>query len=170
MNRTLALVASFAVVALCAESVLAQERAASTDGFDLLKSLVGEWEGKGPDGSVSSVTYRLTAAGSVIEETMNAGTEHEMVTMYHRDGGSLMMTHYCAMRNQPRMRAKPLKDGSKSLTFAFVDATNLAKASDGHMHGLVLTVVDGDHITHAWTWRAEEKEEEHAFAFTRKKS
>ena len=168
MNRKLGLLGSLAAVALCVGIAMANEK--PVDGFDLLKSLVGEWEGQMPDGSVTHVSYRLTAAGSAIEETMDPGTEHEMVTMYHRDGENLMMTHYCAARNQPRMRAKPPAGGSKTLTFAFVDATSLAKPTDGHMHGLVLTVVDADHITESWTWRAEGKKESHDFALTRKKS
>jgi hypothetical protein len=74
-----------------------------------------------------------------------------MVSMYHMDGANLMMTHYCAAQNQPRMRAEPAKPDDKKLIFNFLDATNLADPKDPHMHNLVMTFVDADHLTQEWT-------------------
>ena len=36
-----------------------------------------------------------------------------------------MMTHYCSLKNQPRMRASMPSEHAKRLAFSFVDASNL---------------------------------------------
>jgi hypothetical protein len=73
-----------------------------------------------------------------------------MVTIYHLDGDNLLMTHYCAAKNQPHMKLLPGKDPSV-LTFDFVSGTNM-KPTDGHMHRLVIRLVDADHIVSTWTY------------------
>jgi hypothetical protein len=79
------------------------------------------------------------------------GTDHEMVTMFHPDDGQLLATHYCAARNQPRLRSTG-KDEAGRLTFEFVDGTNL-KTHPGRMDRLVITVPDADHHLQEWTFR-----------------
>src|SRR5262245_21543019 len=175
MKKTWTLAASVAALTLLAGLALAHEghdeAAPKADArFEMMKTLVGQWEGKREEGRTTLLTYRLTAGGSAIEEVLGAGTDHEMVTMYFMDGDRMMLTHYCAARNQPRMAAGALPEGGKALTFTFVDATNLANPTDGHMHGLVLAMKDADHITQTWTWQAEGKSESMEFSFTRKKS
>ena len=77
-------------------------------GFEKLKTLVGTWESPMEGGKSFTVTYRLVSNGTVLME--ESGME-EMVTMYHPDGDSVMLTHYCAGNNQPRMRAAGLMEG-----------------------------------------------------------
>ena len=48
-----------------------------------------------------------------------------MLTLYHRDGNRLVLTHYCMAGNQPRMQAKPFDAGANELAFEFLDATDL---------------------------------------------
>ena len=56
-----------------------------------------------------------------------------MVSMIHLDGPNrLLMTHYCGAGNQPRMQASVSPDG-KTITFNYVDATNLSAPDAGHM-------------------------------------
>ena len=74
-------------------------------GFEKLKPLVGNWQGKSSEGKPVAITYALVSDGSALMETLRAGSEPEMVTVYYPDGDRLMMTHYCSMHNQPRMRA-----------------------------------------------------------------
>lgn len=125
--------------------------------FELLKSLAGEWTGTGGDGTEShavEIRYRVTAAGSAVEETMSPGTEHEMITMYHLDGARLMLTHYCAAGNQPRMVATNWEIDTKPQTirFAFSGATNLASSKTGHMHAMEMTVEGTDRLRETWTY------------------
>ena len=139
---------------------------AATAGYEKIKSLVGVWEAKGPDGGSVTATYKLVANGTAVEETNSHGN---MVTVFHLDGDSVLLTHYCMADNQPRMRAKGLSADGKSLDFQFVDATNLAKPSDRHMHALKMTFVDADHLNEEWMHSAEGKLEPMLIPFARKK-
>src|SRR5690348_2757738 len=70
--------------------------------FERLKSLAGDWMGKGPGGQeITMLRFRVTAGGSALEETEFPGTDHEMVTVFHMDGDRLALTHYCHLGNQP---------------------------------------------------------------------
>ena len=57
-----------------------------------LKSLVGDWEGT-YEGKRSTVSYRLVSSGTALMETMETPDASQMVTLYHPDGASLLMTH-----------------------------------------------------------------------------
>src|SRR3954447_4760803 len=121
---------------------------ASHPGLERLKKLAGTWvaadkDGKPTDKVVSVV--KVTAAGSAVQETLFPGQPHEMVSVYHRDGADLVMTHYCVLGNQPRMKADP-KSPANQLHFQFAGGTNLDPAKDKHMHGATLTFVDDDHV------------------------
>lgn len=138
-------------------------------GFEKLKTLAGIWEGTSGDGKSATVTYRLVSNGSALEETLAVGAEETMVTVYHLDGKRVLMTHFCAAGNQPRMRAAGLSPDGKKLAFSFLDATNLASATTGHMHALEVTFVDTSHITQRWAWLENGKDEKkELFKLTRK--
>ncbi len=132
--------------------------------FEQLKQLIGVWEGempmkdKGGEGAkhegmpemmTMRVEYRLTAGGSAIQETFNAGSPMEMVSMYHDRGGNLSMTHYCMLGNQPRMDLDGSGPGKMSFTFA--EENMLDPATGMHMHSMNLSIVDADNITQRWT-------------------
>ncbi len=110
-------------------------------------------EGKGEAAGehTERIIYKVIAAGSAVEESMFPGTPHEMVTMYHTDGPDLLLTHYCAAGNQPRMKAEKAGD-EKQLVFKFAGGTNLDAAKDAHMHDLTITFIDADHIREVWTY------------------
>jgi hypothetical protein len=125
---------------------------ASKAGLERLKKLAGEWvatdaQGK-PTSQVVSV-FKVTAAGSAVHETIFPGAGHEMVTLYHLDGPDLVLTHYCAAGNQPRMKADP-KSPANQLRFEFAGGSNLNAAKDMHMHEGSITWIDDDHIE--WSW------------------
>jgi hypothetical protein len=126
------------------------EDAAQKKAFDRLKTLAGDWVAVGGDGSVA-VRYKVTAAGSALVETLLPGKQHEMVTVYHRDGKDLKLTHYCAAGNQPSMKMVPGPDPNL-LTFQFTSATNMKSLGEGHMHEMKMQFVDPDHIMTTWTF------------------
>lgn len=140
--------------------------------FDRLRTLAGEWRGMashGEDQFEANVVYRVTAGGSAVVETLFPGTDHEMVSIYTRDGDSLIMTHYCTMANQPRMRCRPSED-LKELKFEFVDAANLASEADPHMHEMTLTLSGPDRIKAVWgMYAGGKKAEEGVFELERVK-
>jgi hypothetical protein len=138
----------------------------ASSAFDSLKGLAGQWQFTDPAGKPQVTTWKVISAGSAIMESMQ---EENMVTMYHVDKDRLMLTHYCAAQNQPRMQAQVSDDG-KTFTFDFLDATNLANPADGHMRKMVLTIQDKDHFTEEWFFSKGGKEDDHGvFHFTRKK-
>ena len=138
-------------------------------GFEKLKPLVGNWQGKSSEGKPVSITYALVSDGSALVEKMGAGSEHEMVTVYHPDGDRLMMTHYCSLHNQPRMRADAAATDGRKLLFDFVDVTNLSSPDAMHMHKLVVDLEDKDHFVQEWTWKSGEKEGTVVFRMERTK-
>lgn len=135
--------------------------------FDRMKSLLGEWQGKAENGAPARVSYALISGATCVQETLSHG-DTDMVTIYCPDGGRLMLTHYCADNNQPRMRAEPVTGDARELVFSFVDATNLSGPSAGHMHRLVLTFPDTRHLTQVWTYRKGDTDQKEVFHFERK--
>jgi hypothetical protein len=158
-------VASFLIVSLNARSARAQAQA----GFDKLKTLVGEWEGRNSEGVRATATYQLVSGGTALMETLSTEGESSMVTMYTLDGERLALTHYCAANNQPRMQTSPLTDVPQTLDFRFTGGTNLENGSEPHMDGLVVTFEDADHLTQRWTWKDGGNEQISVFHFTRKR-
>ena len=145
----LALVAALVLSTVAAEKVAALSAA---DAFAKIKSLAGEWTGKGGEPGKQfdvAILYRVTAAGSAVIETMFPGTEHEMITMYHLDGNRLLLTHYCAAGNQPRM-ALTKKSAGNTLDFNFDGGTNLKSKKDSHMHAARIHLVDANTLSSEW--------------------
>ena len=112
--------------------------------FERMKSLAGKWSGESSEMGKMNTEFRLTAGGSVIEERFGAGTPMEMLSTYYDVNGKLVMTHYCMLRNQPRMRVK--KSTADSLTFELAPTPGLNPAQDKHMHGATYTFVDANHF------------------------
>ena len=69
----------------------------------------------------------------------------EMMSVYHLDKGDLLMTHYCVLGNQPRMKADP-KSPANQIRWQFAGGTNFDPAKDMHMHEATLTFIDADRI------------------------
>lgn len=131
----------------------------STAAFSRLKTLAGEWKGTigSPDGPPGRVIYRVTANGHTVMETLFPGTDHEMISMYHLDGGDLVLTHYCAAGNQPRMKFEPAASSATELVFSFTGGTNLDPAKDGHIHNGRLRLPAADRLEADWVFYSDGK-------------
>lgn len=121
---------------------------ATNAAFEKMKKLAGTWvladkDGKATD-QVASV-IKLTAGGSAIHETLFPGQPQEMISVYTVEGGDLVMTHYCVLGNQPRMKADP-KSPANQIVWRFTGGGNLDPAKDKHMHEATLTIVDANRI------------------------
>ena len=140
--------------------------------LNTFKSLEGEWVGihinhKGEEEQVT-IIYRTISAGTAVEERIFAGTPKEMITVYHgsNDGG-ILMTHYCALGNQPRMQLDNT-DG-KLFEFQYLDGINIDRETTGHMGGLTLTILDENTIQQEWDYyEGGEVKDSGKFTFTRK--
>jgi hypothetical protein len=116
--------------------------------FEKLKTLEGTWlvadqDGK-PTDQVASI-IKVTAGGSVIHETLFPGKPEEMVSVYTVDGPDVIMTHYCVLGNQPRMKADTTSPENQ-IVFRFAGGTNLDPQKDKHMHEATLTFVNDDRL------------------------
>lgn len=153
MSRSL--LACALLLALVASTAQADDKSQTTlppaptnAAMEKMKSLVGTWlkvdeNGKTTD-EVASV-IKLTAGGSAVVETIFPGQPMEMVSVYTVDGGDLVMTHYCVLGNQPRMKADP-KSPEGTIKFDFTGGSNLDVKKDRHMHAATLKFVDADKI------------------------
>ena len=121
--------------------------------FDTLKGLVGTWEGKAKMGGdkeeLVKVVYELTSGGTAIVEKLMPGTPNEMVTVYHKDGKTLGMTHYCALGNQPHMMLK--KADASTMVFEMTKVQGISSIKEPHMHAVTLTMPDKDTLNQEWT-------------------
>lgn len=154
-------------ITFLAQSSLAESKASA--GLDPLKFLVGDWQGKGPDGKLIQASYQFTSGGTSLLETITPGQEPSMTTLYHLDGHHLMLTHYCSLGNQPRMIADIPRGEINTLRFAFLDATNLESPTAPHMHRVTFAFQDNDHFTQEWVLSKDGKEQPMAFRFERVK-
>jgi hypothetical protein len=93
--------------------------------------------------------------------------KEDMISMFNLDGDRVLLTHYCAAGNQPRMVASASPDG-KTITFTFLDVTNLAAPDAGHMTRMVLSMPDANHHTEEWVFDDHGKEMKEVFDLRRK--
>jgi len=134
--------------------------------FQQLAGLGGNWAGKGSEGQPVEVSFRMTAGGSALMSEIHGKGPENMITMFHLDGDRLLMTHYCGAGNQPRM--KVIASDAKSVSFEFVDGTNI-KPGDGHMQRVKFTQPDANHHTEEWVFLDHGTEHTEMFTLERAK-
>ena len=121
--------------------------------FERLKRLQGKWKGTSTKGWSDRVSIEAIAGGSVILfDSFDAHPNEKMLTLIHFDRDRLLLTHYCAAGNQPRMRVTSISDGGSQVTFSFLDATNLPSRDTGHMDSVKFRFRDENHYTEQWSW------------------
>ena len=159
--KNLSGVALMSLVVIATVSPTMADTLTAQQVFDHLKGLEGTWQGE-PEGSgeepkaaaeaAGTVTHEIqvSAAGTVVMETMGPDTDHEMINMYHLDGDDLVLTHYCAGGNQPQMRLNKSESTADQLVFDFAGGTNLDPQVDNHIHSARIELVDGDHMESVW--------------------
>ena len=128
------------------------ERSPAQLAFERLCALTGSWEGKSSAGWTARIELELIARGSVLLERSNfeAHPGETMLTLFHRDGPDLVLTHYCVAGNQPRLVATEITPDS--LRFTFRDATNLASRDQGHMDEAVIHLEGPDAFSSQWSF------------------
>ena len=167
MTKSIVKTSQILACMLFALTTLSLAQTDAQKAFDSIKNMPGTWEQKLPDGKILDVKYEVVSSGSAVMSEIDAPNE-TMISMIHLDGPNrLLMTHYCGAGNQPRMEARVSPDG-KTITFNFVDATNLSAPDAGHMQRMVLTMIDGNHHTEEWTFIDHGKELKRVFDLRRK--
>jgi hypothetical protein len=91
-----------------------------------------------------------------------------MVTVYHKDGDDLVLTHYCSAGNQPRMRAKTF--AGNVLAFDYDGGTNIDPTVTSHMHAAKIEFLGPDEIRATWqNWSKGASDHAGVFRVVRKK-
>lgn len=119
--------------------------------LDRFKALAGEWSGTGLEGNSmpdAAVSYTITAGGNAVEELQFPGTSHEMRTLYVRDGDDVVLVHFCASGNHPKMRSRMGENGE--VVFDFDGAINFDPTKAAHMHDARFAFVGPDELTSRW--------------------
>lgn len=135
--------------ALAGEGWVEGERADAL--IEHLKGLEGEWRAVGEDGQPTDevvLIYRVVAGGHAIMSTEFPGTVHEMITVYHREGDGVEMTHYCALGNRPNMRARSFEHGTA--VFECRDGAALDRSRAKHMHHGTMRRVGSNEMKSEW--------------------
>lgn len=143
----------------------------ASQAFELLKSHAGQWQGtagaEGQEGEPAEIVLKVTAAGSAVVETLFPGTEHEMVSVYHLEQGELVMTHYCAAGNQPKMKLVKAENGV--LAFDYLSGAGIDTAKDMHMHSAKIDLSQEGKISSSWTgWADGQAQHEMKFNLSKK--
>lgn len=147
---TLSLVVT-ATVPAAADPAPAAASTPAEAAYARLVELAGRWESVTANGTVIRLAFEPIARGTTLVERYEAGKTVTQ-TVYHLDGERLLLTHYCAQGNQPRLVAATGDAGGR-LAFAFLDATNLAGESASRMIACEFTFEDADHFTRSETYR-----------------
>jgi hypothetical protein len=168
MNMKFIRTAMFVTTILAMAATVSLAAPTAEQSFDQLKTLAGQWETKTPNGKTATVSYRVMANGSSVVSEIDAPDDN-MISVFHMDKDRLLLTHYCAAGNQPRMQATSSADG-KVITFDFIDGTNILPSQGGHMRRLVITMADADHHSEEWVFAGNDgKDMRETFELQRKK-
>jgi hypothetical protein len=125
--------------------------------FARMKQLVGDWVIKDESGKeVVALRYKVTAGGSALQEIDFPGTDHEMISLYHMDGDSLVLTHYCHLGNQPKLKATASSTPEK-IAFECAGGTYVKSHDEMHIHRGVVTFKGSDQMVSEWTGFTEGK-------------
>jgi len=116
----------------------------SRSALEALKALEGDWVAKpATERSGTAVRYEVIAGGNTVVKTYAPGAANEMLTIYHMDGDDLILTHYCALNNQPKMRFQSSETAGE-IRFEFAGGTNFDPKVDTHAHeGWTRITTDG---------------------------
>ena len=118
-----------------------------------ISDLLGDWEMTDEEGTRHhAATFAMTAGGSAVREIMFPGGDHEMTNLYHMDGENLVITHYCAAGNQPRMVASKVAqtDDGTVFYFEFESVSNLRESHDHYMGDMTLTILKDGGLRQDW--------------------
>ncbi len=121
--------------------------------LDRLKRLEGQWEGKAGAGGTPSdvkVSYRVTAGGNAVTETLFEGTPHEMMTVYYVKDGAPALTHYCASGRHPRMKWNAKSTANEWILDFDGPANAFDPKKDFHMHDARIFFDGEDHVRSEW--------------------
>ncbi len=143
----------------------------SSPELNRIKSLEGRWVSTtsmfGKKNQKVYTTYKVTAGGSAVLETIFPGTPQEMVSVYYDNKGKLSMTHYCLMRNRPTLKLAKATDDT--FTLDVVKVEDLKSKKEHSMGAMTIHFKDKNHFETSCKGNAKKGEPPMTMAFTRVK-
>jgi hypothetical protein len=137
--------------------------ASGEEAFAVFKSFKGTWAIQSGEKTLPfKMTYDTGSRESIVTELF--GKE---LSVFYRDGDSLLMTHFCNTGNQPRLK---LKEGGRPGYFEFemYDITNLKDAPGGsHVQRAVYHPVNDKRIELELVWTKGKSQESEKYVLTR---
>ena len=112
-----------------------------------MRQLVGNWKGQTEvDGKMTpfSANYRQTSEGNALVETLLIDGV-EMMSVYHSDGESVAVTHYCAVGNRPHLNL--IDSADNEYTFKMLDTAGLNSKDETAMRQFVLSIENENQYT-----------------------
>jgi hypothetical protein len=101
----------------------------------LVTELPGEWDANVANGKIRA-SYELVSSSSALVETFTTPSGKKTLTVYHREGANTVLTHYCAQKNQARLRATLIDE--REIRFDFERVTDL-DPGESVLRSLVIT-------------------------------
>ena len=122
--------------------VIAQQSA----GFDVMKKMVGNWEGELTQftGNVINISseFRMISGGNTISEKL-VEDGVEMLTTYTDYDGELIVKHYCALGTEPVFKVQSVTDNSLSIVVDEAES-GYNPEKDNYVSSMTWTINDGD--------------------------
>ena len=134
----------------------------SDTAFETFKGFEGKWAIRSGQKTLPiEMTYEIGSKGSIVTEQF--GKE---LSVFYRDGQSLLMTHFCNAGNQPRLR---LRENTRPGVFEFqmFDITNLQGADADHVERAVYKIIDDKTIDLEIVWKHGKSQESEKYTLTR---
>lgn len=131
--------------------------------FESFKALKGKWTIRSDEKTIPvEMTYDDGSKNSIITEQF--GKELSVV---YRDGNDLLMTHFCNVGNQPRL--KLVNNSTLGLIeFEKFDVTNLNDKSSPHVQRIIYKIIDTKNLNLEIVWKKGLVIESEKYSLTRK--
>lgn len=131
--------------------------------FESFKGLKGKWaiESGGKPIPVE-MTYEDGSKNSIVTEQF--GKE---LSVLYRDGNDLLMTHFCNIGNQPRLKLVTSSLPSE-IEFETFDITNLKDKASPHVQKIIYRIVDANNFNLEIVWKKGSAIESEKYSLTRK--
>ncbi len=142
--------------------VLSSALGTSETAFDELRGLRGRWAIRSERKILPiEMSYELGSKGSIVAEQF--GKE---LSVFYRDGQSVVMIHFCNAGNQPRLR---LKESSRPdfLEFEMFDITNLKTANADHVQRVIYRILNENTIDLEIVWEGNNSQTSERYSLTR---
>lgn len=150
------------VLALSGHAVASPTPGSELTPLEVFQGLKGSWKIQAGDNILPfDMTYAVGSNGTIVTEQF--GKE---LSVFYRDGGSFVMTHFCNRGNQPRLK---LKSGGPPGRYEFdmFDITNLKDTSDAHVQRIIYEILDPQHMNLEIIWKKDAGEESEKYVLTK---